>query len=42
MFLKWLKEEWPELKPELLTTQAPKYGMIDLMIQNVIFGHWDV
>lgn len=39
MFLKLQREEWQELKLELLITLALKYGMTDLTIQNVIFGH---
>ena len=39
MCLKSLKEEWQELKQAPLTTQALKYGTIDLMMPNVMFGH---
>lgn len=31
---------WLELKQELHTTQALKYGKIALMMQKVTFGHW--
>jgi hypothetical protein len=39
MYLKLLKEEWLELKQEPHTILVLKYGKIDPMILNVIFGH---
>lgn len=42
MFLKWPREEWQELKLELLTTQVPKSGTIDLMTPNAMSGLWVV
>lgn len=38
MFPKLPKEEWPELKQELLTIQAHKSGTINHMTLNAIFG----
>lgn len=39
MFPKSQREEWQELKQVLLITLALKYGMTDLTILNVIYGH---
>lgn len=43
MFLKYLEKKLcVKLKPELLTMQVHKYGMMNLMTPNRIYGHLDV
>ena len=43
MFLKYLEKKLcVKLKRELLTMQVHKYGMMNLMTLNRIYGHSDV
>ena len=42
MFLRLLREVWRGLKLVLHITQVLKFGMIDLMMPNVIYGLLDV
>ena len=42
MSLKLLKKVYSTLRQELPIMQVQKYGKINLMIKNQMFGLWDV
>jgi predicted secreted acid phosphatase len=42
MYQKLLKMDYSTLKLELHIMQVQKFGKINLMIPNQIYGHWDV
>jgi hypothetical protein len=42
MYRKWFKRDCASLRLALHITQVHKYGKTSHMVQNLIYGRWDV